>query len=500
MPPRPPFPSITKVLLYRSFSRAFLMSDGLVSSLNQVGQTLRRSGRLLSAAASTSVQVQETHSGDGPLVSRISKRKSVETRGVVIEGEAVTVNTTVFDEAATLELPSPKKKKKSKKKEAFLPDEDEFVGGAAKPKRKKPEPVYVIPDIEKKETTFKGRLGYACLNTVLRNKKPAMESVFCSRTCRLDSLKKNGVEWLKDLGRKNVEDLKTIIQWNEDNNIRFFRLSSEMFPFASHADHGYSLDYCANLLAEAGALARKYGHRLTVHPGQYTQLGSPKPGVVEAACRDLAYHCEMLDLMGMGPDSVMIIHGGGVYDDKVTTLERLKQSIRDLPTNMCYNAEELLEVCEELDVPLVFDYHHDAIYPSSISPQEIIKRANAIFDRRGIKPKQHLSEPRPGAVTIMERRAHADRCENLPDDLPGDMDLMIEAKDKEQAVFHLYRMYGLQPVMHANLRPPAAKQSTQTNGRKSNKRARAKAEKEGNKEQDKDEESALSRCLEEEEE
>lgn len=27
-------------------------------------------------------------------------------------------------------------------------------------------------------------LGYACLNTILRNKKPASEAVFCSRTCR----------------------------------------------------------------------------------------------------------------------------------------------------------------------------------------------------------------------------------------------------------------------------------------------------------------------------
>lgn len=72
--------------------------------------------------------------------------------------------------------------------------------------------------------------------------------------------------------------------------------------------YGYSLDYCAHLLAEAGTLARKYGHRLTTHPGQYTQLGSPKPAIVEAARRELAYHCEMLDLMGMGKDSVMVIH------------------------------------------------------------------------------------------------------------------------------------------------------------------------------------------------
>ncbi|KAF8904398.1 UV-endonuclease UvdE-domain-containing protein [Gymnopilus junonius] len=343
------------------------------------------------------------------------------------------------------------------------------------------EPTYLIPSVQPKETQFKGRLGYACLNTVLRNKKPGSESVFCSRTCRLDTIKKNGLHWVKDLGRKNVDDLLTIIQWNEENNIRFFRISSEMFPFASHAVHGYSLDYCAAELAKAGALSKKYGHRLTVHPGQYTQLGSPKAAVVEAAVRDLAYHCEMLDLMGLGPDSVMVIHGGGVYGDKPTTLERLKRSIRSLPDNicnrlvlendeMCYNAEDLLPICEELNVPLVFDYHHDTLYPSSISPAQIIERATVIWARRGIKPKQHLSEQRPGAVTIMERRAHSDRCERLPDYLPIDMDLMIEAKDKEQAVLHLYRIYDLQPVIHASLRPPAANQSKETNGRKSNRR------------------------------
>jgi len=69
----------------------------------------------------------------------------------------------------------------------------------------------------------------------------------------------------------------------------------------------------------------------------------------------------------------------------------------------------------------------------------------------------------------MERRAHADRCKSFPDCLPDDVDLMIEAKDKEQAVFELYRIYGLQDVIRQNLRPetPLEKQSKQTNGRKS---------------------------------
>ncbi|KAH0589097.1 hypothetical protein H2248_004868 [Termitomyces sp. 'cryptogamus'] len=263
-----------------------------------------------------------------------------------------------------------------------------------------------------------------------------------------------------------------------------------MFPFASHGKHGYSLDYCHNLLAEVGRLANQYGHRLTTHPGQFTQLGSPKPEVVKSSIRELEYHCEMLDRMGIGIDGVMIIHGGGIYGDKVATIERIKKTITELlPQNvrsrlvlendeLCYNAEDLLSICEELDIPLVFDYHHDTLNPSSISPSAIIQRANAVFARRGIRPKQHLSEPRPGAETLMEKRAHADRCQSFPADLPDDMDLMIEAKDKEQAVLHLYRIYGLHPVNHSSLRPPAQNQTKETKGRKSTKRLRAKAEKE----------------------
>ncbi|KAJ7879630.1 UV-endonuclease UvdE-domain-containing protein [Mycena olivaceomarginata] len=381
-----------------------------------------------------------------------------------------------------------------KRKRTLSDDEAEYpphaevpIGGpggtkALKKTRLSEPTTYVIPDVLKKETTFKGRLGYACLNTVLRNRKPTKDAVFCSRTCRLDTIKKNGIDYVKDLGRKNVEDLLTMIQWNEDNHIKFMRMSSEMFPFASHAVYGYSLDYCAPLLASVGELAKKLGHRLTAHPGQYTQLGSPKPEVVVASVRELEYHCEMMDRMGLGVDSVMIVHGGGMYDDKTATLLRVKKTITEVLSpsararlvlendEMCYNAADLLPLCEELDVPLVFDYHHDALFPSSIPPSEIIKRANAIWARRGIKPKQHLSEQRPGAVTLMERRAHADRCESLPVDLPDDMDLMIEAKDKEQAVLQLYRMYGLCAVNHESLRPPDENQTTATKGRKSSKK------------------------------
>lgn len=86
----------------------------------------------------------------------------------------------------------------------------------------------------------------------------------------------------------NVKDLKTMIEWNEQNKyvsdngqrpnllictrIRFMRLSSEMFPFASHAQYGYDLSFADAGLKECGELARKYGHRLTMHPGQVSRI------------------------------------------------------------------------------------------------------------------------------------------------------------------------------------------------------------------------------------
>jgi len=196
----------------------------------------------------------------------------------------------------------------------------------------------------------------------------------------LDTIAKKGIDFVKDLGLKNVRDLITLIQWNEDNRIRFMRISSELFPFASHLQRGYALDYATEDLKAVGDLANKLGHRLTTHPGQFTQLASPKPAVVEASVRELEYHTQMLDLMGLGPDSVIIIHLGGVYGDKASTLTRFKENYKKLGprikarlvlendevsmaglqynqysnvVKLCYNLDDLIPVCQELEIPIV---------------------------------------------------------------------------------------------------------------------------------------------------
>ncbi|KAJ3023981.1 hypothetical protein HKX48_008595 [Thoreauomyces humboldtii] len=299
-----------------------------------------------------------------------------------------------------------------------------------------------------------GRLGYACLNTVLRAQMP---SVFSSRTCRLATIQALGPAHAHALALRNVKDLIPMLEWNHRHNIRFMRLSSEMLPLASHPEVGYNVkdvEGLVDVLKEVGDLARANGTRLTMHPGQFVQLASPREVVFEAALRDLEIHCDILDAIGLGKDSIMIIHMGGVYGDKPSTLERFHTRWALVPPriqarivlendDMCYSVSDILPTCEALQIPLVLDWHHASIITDEHPPEFYLPRILKIWRDRGITPKQHVSDPQVGAVTPFERRKHAKRVAALPTGWTPDIDLMVEAKDKEQAVLHLYRVHGM---------------------------------------------------------
>ncbi|RYP79790.1 hypothetical protein DL770_006505 [Monosporascus sp. CRB-9-2] len=328
---------------------------------------------------------------------------------------------------------------------------------------------------------WKGRLGYA------------NPPVFSSRTCRITSILEHrhplqdpsrpehatknrpdkdqpaelarGQRYVENIGLQNARDVIKMLRWNDKYNIKFLRLSSEMFPFASHEEYGYKLEpFAAETLAEVGKVAAELGHRLTMHPGQFTQLGSPRPEVIRAAIRDLEYHDELLTLLRLpeqqNKDAVMVLHMGGVYGDKQATLDRFREKYAKLSPSIKarlvlenddvgWSVHDLLPVCEELNIPFVLDFHHhnivfdaDKIREGTRDIMDLFPRIKATWDRKGITQKMHYSEPCPEAVTPRQRRKHSPRVMTLPP-CPPDMDLMIEAKDKEQAVLNLMRNFKL---------------------------------------------------------
>ncbi|KAL9024257.1 MAG: hypothetical protein Q9180_007956, partial [Flavoplaca navasiana] len=271
-------------------------------------------------------------------------------------------------------------------------------------------------------------------------------------------------------------------------------------PFASEA------------LAEVGKVAAELGHRLTTHPGQYTQLGSPRKPVIDNALRDLDYHAEMLSLLKLPPqqdrDAVMILHLGGVFGDKEATLARFRENYARLPQgikdrlvlendDVSWYVHELLPLCEELNIPFVLDYHHHNIIFDQTQMREGTKdimdlypRILATWKRKNITPKMHYSEPTPEAITGRQRRKHNPRVATLPP-CPNDMDLMIEAKDKEQAVFELMRTFKLPGFETFNdMLPHIRKDDNKPPPKNKKKTPKKKTKKQLEAEEDEDEDSS----------
>lgn len=304
-------------------------------------------------------------------------------------------------------------------------------------------------------------MGYCCLNTELREL-----GIFTSRTCRLETVNKLGFDYIYKLANQNIDDLSAIFRWNYKNNIFLYRMSSEMFPFASHPDFydKYDFQQFREKLSKLGALAKHYKQTLTFHPGQYNQLSSHRKEVVEKSVIDIDIHAKILDTMGCGRDSVIVIHGGSKHDGKDVALCRFRESFKLLSDSarsrlvienceMVYSIQDLLPVSKELQIPIVIDYHHHNINSGSIKDDnDLLSITNEVLDiwkSRDITPLFHLSESKPGVKitdSITARRAHSDYIETLPNALlhilqTNFINLDIEAKMKEQAVLKLFKKY-----------------------------------------------------------
>lgn len=291
-------------------------------------------------------------------------------------------------------------------------------------------------------------LGYACLNVTLGTK---------SRTVRLANLR---TEKLVPVIAQNLDAVLDALRWNVDHDIRFFRVSSDLIPFATHPD--FPFDWRSAFgwkFDEIRRLVKREDLRVTSHPGQYTVLNSPEERVVEAAVAELEHQAEVLQRIDP-KQGTMTLHVGGVYGDKDAALDRFRRNVERLSDDArsrlvlenddrLYHVDDVLGLCEDLGLGLVFDYfHHQCHPPEDVMEDglaERLERVAATWDGR--VPKFHLSSRKPGTTT-----SHADYIEaddfaafqRLMDGVGGDApyDLMLEAKQKECALLRLTEDVG----------------------------------------------------------
>jgi len=265
-----------------------------------------------------------------------------------------------------------------------------------------------------------------------------------NRTCRLASLR--NTEKVRDLIRENLAGLETILRWNAEHGIQLFRMGQSLIPFASHPQFPY--DWAkehGDDLRRAGELARSLGIRLSMHPGQYIQPGSLRPEVVERSLFELRSAAHILDLID-SPDSVLVLHMGGSYEDKPTTAARFTETMRPEESVLKYLAlendertwpvAEVVATARALNIPAITDTLHHGLNPNGLTLAQALDLSLPTWEGKEERPKLHLSSQDPEK----QAGAHAYSVDladwqELVDALGGkEADVMVEAKGKERAL------------------------------------------------------------------
>ena len=279
------------------------------------------------------------------------------------------------------------------------------------------------------------RLGYPAQNLTL----PATTN----RTLRLASL--GDGEKVRALVWENLLGLETIVRWNAERGLRLFRIGQGLIPFASHPSFPYDwTEEHGDDLREIGALARALDVRLSMHPGQFINPGSPNTQTAERSLDELRYATRVFDLIG-GDDAVVVLHLGGAYDDRPAAVARFVEALRPETGILRYlaleNDERIWTVAEishtvrALGIPAITDNLHHRLNSGGLTLGEAFDLALPTWEVRGVRPKIHLSsqdpKKRPGAHAYS---VEPEDWEAVVEALDGrETDVMVEAKGKELA-------------------------------------------------------------------
>jgi UV DNA damage endonuclease len=279
------------------------------------------------------------------------------------------------------------------------------------------------------------KIGYPCINWTIGCKG--------DKTFRLKSYSEPR---LIDTVSNNLGCLSDMLTFNVNHNILFFRITSDLVPFASHPVCQFDwLKYFRDQLTAIGAFIRSNDVRISMHPGQYTVLNSPDAGIPERTIKELRYHGDVLDALDLDVSAKVQIHVGGVYGDKNESLGRFIQRYRDLDEvfkrrlviendDRNYTVHDCMRIYAETGVPVLFDvFHHELNHSGSSGAKTLAEITTTWQEHDGIPmvdySSYHSSGGRKVGHTESIDSSHFERF--LAATQPYDIDIMLEIKDKE---------------------------------------------------------------------
>ena len=274
-----------------------------------------------------------------------------------------------------------------------------------------------------------------------------------------------GIPYASELALKNVADLEKVIDWNVENRLFLYRLSSDMFPWMSEYDIEELPDYkeIRRRLAAVGEKARIHDLRLTFHPGPFNVLATNNPSVLSKTVKELQQHGQIMDMLQLPrtPFAKINIHVGGAYGDRPSALERFIKNFQLLPPEVStrltvenddkanmYSVADLLRINEETGVPVVFDYLHHIFRDGDLTTEEAFELAYETWPP-DIRPIVHFSSSRRiFEDPLSPFTAHADYIYEPVNVFGHKVDIMLEAKAKEKATLLYLRQTTTHHIIH----------------------------------------------------
>ena len=262
--------------------------------------------------------------------------------------------------------------------------------------------------------------------------------------------RKKQLHHISEICAHNAKSLLDALIFCNRHGIQDFRVNSQILPLKTHPDAGYQIEdlplyrKIIDAFRECGAFCRENDLRTTFHPDQFVLLSSTNPTVIRNSLAELRYQAQAAGWINA---DVINIHGGGVYGNKTGALRRLTSQIKKLPDSVrtrltlenddrAYTPKDLLPVCLDTGVPLVYDVHHHRCLPDGLAVEQATELAIQTWNR---EPLFHLSSPKNGWESSSVNKHH-DYID--PNDVPDcwlnlDITVEVEAKAKELAVLKL---------------------------------------------------------------
>jgi UV DNA damage endonuclease len=287
------------------------------------------------------------------------------------------------------------------------------------------------------------KIGYPCINRSLSCKG--------NRTFRLRSYNK---ERFQQTIQNNLDCLSQILRYNLDHGIFFFRISSDLIPFASHPLCTFPWQRTFhNHFSDIGQFIKRHDMRISMHPDQFIVLNTPTEDVFQRSVAELAYHVEVLDLMELDTTAKIQLHVGGVYGDKSQSIKRFIDRFNVLDASIkrrlviendekSYSIQDCLQVHNKTNIPILFDYFHHSLLNNHESLIQLLELCKKTWMKKDGIPMVDYSSQKPN----MTPGAHAEHLDQsdftrfLLQSQPYDFDLMLEIKDKERSTLQALKI------------------------------------------------------------